>query len=76
MIKEEYGIKTKPYPPGNPQSNEIIEIIHKVLKNLLQTYNLHETYADDAEPWMGILSKAAFALQSMYHSTKQKIRAN
>ena len=70
MIEQEYVIKTKPACSGNPQANAIIEIIHKVLGNLIRTFNLHDTYVDDAEPWMGILASAAFAVQSKYHWTK------
>ena len=53
--------------------NANIEIIHQVLGNLLRTYNLQETYVDDADPFMGILASAAFAVQSTYHKTKLKI---
>ena len=31
-----------------------------------------KTYIDDADPWMGILSAAAFAVRSIYHTTKSK----
>ena len=72
MIEEEYGIKAKPYSYGNPQANVIIERIHQVLGNLIRSLNLHDTYVDDADPWMGILAEAAFAIRATYHRTKQK----
>ena len=50
----------------------ILEIIHQVLGKLVCTYNIQETYVDDADPWMGILSAAAFVVISMYHTTKGK----
>ena len=50
--------------------NATIERIHQVLRDLLRTYNLHETYSDDADPWMGILVADAFAVRSTYHRTK------
>ena len=53
--------------------NEIVERLHQVLGNLVRTYNLQETYVDDADPWMGILVAAAFAVRSTYHKTKGKI---
>ena len=71
LIEQEYGIKTKPASSRNPQSNATIEIIHQVLGNLICTYNLHDTYVYDADPWMGILAALAFAVRSMYHRTKQ-----
>ena len=73
MIENEYGIKTKPASPGKPQANSTVEIIHQVLGNLVHTYNLQETYVDDADPWMGILAAVAFAIRSTYHRTKGKI---
>ena len=40
FIENEYGIKTKPYPPGNPQANKIIEIMYQVLGKLVRIYNI------------------------------------
>ena len=39
---------------------------------LVRTYNLQETYVDDADLWMGILVAEAFAVHSTYHRTKGK----
>ena len=50
----------------------MIDRIHKVLGELLLTYNLHETYVDDSGPWMGILAAADFAVRSTYHCNKGK----
>ena len=75
LIENEYGIKTKSASPGNPQVNAIVEIIHQVLGNLLHTYNLQETYVDDAYPCMGILAVAALAVRSTYHTIKSKVQA-
>ena len=72
-IEDKYGTKNKPASPGNPQVNANIERIHQVLGNLVRTYNLQETYVDDADPFMGILDTAAFAVQSTYHNKKYKI---
>ena len=54
-------------------------MIHQALGNLVRTYNLQETYVDDADPWMGVLeaataaaaaaAAAAFAVRSTYHTT-------
>ena len=48
-IEYEYSIKTNPTPLEDPEENAIIERIHKVLGNLASTYNLQETYVDDAD---------------------------
>ena len=38
----------------------------------MSTYNLEETYVDDAELWMGILSASSFEVCSTNHSVKYK----
>ena len=62
--------------PQKPQVGAIVERIHQVLGNLLRTYKLQETYADEADPWMGILAASAFALRSTYHSINLKVQAS
>ena len=44
LTEQEYGIKTKSASPRNPQENAKIERIHQVLRNIVHTYNLQETY--------------------------------
>ena len=72
MIKDKYVNNNKPESPGNIQVNATIERIHQVLGNLVRTYNLQEIYVDDADPFMGILNRSAFAVQSTYHRKKGK----
>ena len=55
---------------GNLNYNSIIEIIHLVLVNLVWTYNIIDNYADEDDPWMGILSNTSFPL----HSTQNIIK--
>ena len=43
-------LQLTPPPPWNPQANTIIDIIHQILGSLVHTYNLQETYVDDADP--------------------------
>ena len=73
MVEQEYGIKTKHASSVNPQANATIEIIHQVLGNIVNSYNLQETYIDYSDPWMGILAAVVFSLRSTYHQTKRKI---
>ena len=49
-------MKTKPDSSRKQQEKTSIEIINQVLRNLVRTYNLQETYVDDADPWMGNLT--------------------
>ena len=73
LIENEYVIKTKLDSPGKPQENAIMEMIYQVLGNLVLKYNIQEMYVYDADPFMGILAAAYFAIRSMYHRTKVKI---
>ena len=57
---------------GNLKANAIIEIFHKVLANLVHTYNKQKTDVDDADPWMVIISTAFVLVLSMRHITKEK----
>ena len=54
------------------QANAIIERIHQLLGDLIRSFNLHDTYVDDTDQWMGILAVAAFAVRATYHRTTQK----
>ena len=45
---------------GNSKYNQILEWIHEVLENLVRTYNISKTYVGKDDPWLGILTKAAF----------------
>ena len=72
MISNDYGIKKKPITVRNPQANAIVERIHQVLGNIIRTFELQENYLDEENPWKGILSAAAFAVRSTYHTTLQK----
>ena len=72
LIEYKYGIKTNPTSPGNTQENKIKKIIHQVLGNLVSTYNLQETYVDDADPWMVILTAPASTVRYTYHMTQGK----
>ena len=45
---------------------------NQVLGNLVQTFNIHQTYVDKNDPWTGILAAAAFAI----HSTTNRQNVN
>ena len=52
--------------------NEIIEIVHQLLGNLVETYTLYKTYVDGANQWIGILAAADFAVRFTKHMTDGK----
>ena len=73
MIKNDYGVKAKPITVRNPQANAIVERVHQVMRNIIMTFELEDNYLDEEDPWKGILSAAAFAIRSTYHTTLQKL---
>jgi hypothetical protein len=62
MIKNDYDIQGKSIKVRNPQANAIVESVHQVIENIIQTFELENNYLDEDDPWKGILS--ATALQS------------
>ena len=66
-----YGITYKPSTLVNPMSNAVLERIHQVLGNLVQTLSIStQPYVDENDPWTGILAAAAFAILSTTNSQK------
>ena len=52
-------------------SNSVLESIHQVLWNLVQTFNIStQTYVDKNDPWTGILAAEAFAICSKTNGQK------
>ena len=43
-------------------SNAVLERIHQVLGNLVQTFNIQQTYVEKYDPWLSILAAAAFVI--------------
>jgi Integrase zinc binding domain len=62
-----YGQKSKPTSTHNPQSNGIVERVHAVLNDMLQTHCFSETEMDVDDPWSDILSSTAFTIWATCH---------
>ena len=60
----EYGITVKPSTLVNPISDAILKHIHQVLRNLVLTCNITQTYDDKYDAWSGILAASAFVILS------------
>eukprot|EP00957_Ditylum_brightwellii_P045049 3417395-Ditylum_brightwellii.AAC.1 len=56
MIASHYGIKKKPMTARNSQANSIIERIHQIIGNMIQSFEVYDTNIDEKDPWTGILS--------------------
>ena len=42
MVVEEYGIKKRGILPRNPQANSILERIHQVIGNMINTFKIYD----------------------------------
>ena len=51
-------------------SSAVLERIHRVIGNLVRTYNISQTYIDEDDPWLGILAAAAFVILSTTNRIK------
>jgi hypothetical protein len=69
MIKEDYAIKAKLITVRNPQASAIVERVHQAIGIIIRTFELESNYLDEEDPWKGILSATAFAVQSTFHTT-------
>ena len=66
---ENYGIKAKPTTSHNPQANAIIERVHKVVSNMLRSFDLEQENLEEDNPFEYFLQSTAWAIRSTYHTT-------
>jgi hypothetical protein len=71
MVRNDYGIKSKPITKRNPQANAIIERVHQTIGNIIRTFQVQDNYLDENDPWEGILAATMFAIRATYHTTLQ-----
>jgi transposase InsO family protein len=71
MVRNDYGIKSKPITKRNPQANAIIERVHQTIGNISRTFQVQDNYLDEDDPWEGILAATMFAIRATYHTTLQ-----
>ena len=76
LIEEEYGILSKQSTSINPTSNEILERIHGVLGNVVQTYNIKDTYIYEYNLWSAILAVTVFKMISTANMLKVIVQSN
>jgi hypothetical protein len=67
-------IKGKSITIRNPQANAIVERVHQVIGNIIQTFELESNYLDEDDTWKGILSTTAFAVRSIFHESSKYSR--
>jgi hypothetical protein len=65
----DYGMKKKPITTQNPQANAIVKRVHQTIGNIIQTFELHDNYLDEDNPWKEILAATAFAIRATCHTT-------
>ena len=50
--------------------NAVLERIHQVIRNLVRTFNISQTYVDKNDPWTVILAASAFVIFSTTNRLK------
>jgi transposase InsO family protein len=68
---DNYGIKAKPTTSHNPQANAIIEQVHKVVNNMLRSFDLEKENLEEDNPFDYFLQSTTWAIRSTYHTTLQ-----
>ena len=68
QIKIEYRITAKLNTSGNPTSNAILEQINHIIGNLVQNFNITETYVYEDDPWSLIMAATSFGILSTINS--------
>jgi hypothetical protein len=71
LIEEECDIEAKPSSERDPQSNAILERTHQTICNMLRAFEAENQPIDESDPWSGILSAVAWAVQSTHHAASQ-----
>ena len=63
-IEREHGITDNQSLLGNLTSKTILERIHQVVGNIVQHFNIAQTYVYEDCPWLVILAAAVFGILS------------
>ena len=66
---ENYGIKAKPTTSHNPQANAIIERVHKVVNDMLRSFDLENENLEEDNPFDYFLQSTAFKKHLSHHTT-------
>ena len=68
---DNYGIKAKTTTSHIPQANAIIERVHKVVDDLLGSFDLENKNLEEDNPFDYFLQSTAWAIRSTYHTSFQ-----
>jgi hypothetical protein len=68
---ENYGIKAKSTTSHNSQINLIIERVHKMVNEMLRSFDLEKQNLDDDNPFDNFVQSTAWPIWSTYQATLQ-----
>jgi transposase InsO family protein len=68
---ENYGIKAKTTTSHNPQANAIIEQVHKVVNNMLRSFDLEKENLEEDNPFEYFLQSTAWTIRNTCPTTLQ-----
>jgi hypothetical protein len=66
-----YGIIATPTTSHNPQANSMIEQVHKVVNEMIQSFDSEKQNLEEDNPFEYFLQSTAWAIRSTYHSILQ-----
>ena len=69
MLQEDYGCEVASITTRNPQANAIVERVHQTIGEHIRTFQIHSSEINEDDPFGGILSAVAFAIQATVHTT-------
>ena len=70
---ESYQLKSKPTTVKNPQANAILEHMHGVLADMMQTSGLDMSQTVDSDDIDAVLTNAAWAISATHHTVLQSM---
>jgi mannose/cellobiose epimerase-like protein (N-acyl-D-glucosamine 2-epimerase family) len=66
-----YGIKAKLTTSHNRQANSIIKRVHKVVNEIIRSFELEKGILEEDNPFDYFLQSNAWDIRSTYHTTLQ-----
>ena len=72
-LLKDFAVKPKPTTIKNPQSNGIVERVHQVFGNMVQTHSLKNYMFDEVDSWGPVLNEIAWAIHSAHHTTTKAL---
>ena len=71
MMANGYRILCNSISTRNSRASAIVERVHQIVGDIIQTFNIQEINLGNEKPWEGILLSILFTIWSIMHTTIQ-----